>query len=154
MDPIDNPMTQLARMYALVEDDLRRAARNNTPISMGELAANEEIRRLQKGPWQLKNIVNSLRSFGHLKPFGVGAGMKYTWDLDSPPFVFAARKRERMRTDPSDPTTLVERAPTTAAPTRVHQNANKEVEFVFNGVEFVVGINPATGNLRLKIEQT
>lgn len=155
MNTIDNPMVRLARLYSLVEAQLRRAASENEFIPMGDLQSNREIMEAAKNELQVKYVVNSLRDFGHIKTVGDRARMRYMWDVDSPPFVFGSAKREKMRTAPSEP--IVKKSvqqESLAEPTVRAASGGREVEFVFNGVEFVVGINPATGNLRLKIEQT
>jgi hypothetical protein len=172
MNNINNPMAQLARLYAAIEAELRRAAREQYPTSIDRLRQNPDIADLEKSAWQVRDLVRTLHKRGFVAAHGTGRRVRYAWNLDAPPLTFRKKQLERMYTAPSEPviertepgaTTVVTPLPFTepAAPAAVTPESmtppialqNKEVEFVFHGVEFVVGINPATGNLRLKIEK-
>jgi len=144
MDPINNPMTQLAKMYSLIEGYLRR-----DPISMSELCHKQDILDTQKNPWQPRDIIKQLTFKKHIIVKGIGKAMTYEWDKDSPPFILRLKQQRLKKEQASKPIIAPHELPITA-PKRIV--ATKEIELVIGGNMLVIGRNEKTGRLRIVIE--
>lgn len=132
----ETPMGQLALMYKLIEDNLRKSE-----LSLHALRQVPEIKNTEKSAWQVRDILKVLDRHGCLVKLGTGRGMTYKWDPTAPPFTLNL-KAER----------LARKQPGPVAVTRPH-DAPKEMEVVFAGMMVTLGINPVTGNFRVILEK-
>lgn len=152
---INNPITQLANLFNLVEARLRRAAAEKHYIGLSDLMKDPDINAAAKDHVQVKNVLKTFRDHGHLYHIGTSRWTTYIWNVDSPPFVLGKRIERRKKVDPSEPVIVNS---DTAAPnlTKLGSEAAppKEIELVFGKNQIVIGTNPATGRMRIIIEET
>lgn len=153
-NPINNPLTQLARMYALIEGALRFKIH-----TIEELRNLPEIKAAEKSTWQVADIVRTLYRKGHLIQGNRDkTTLCYSWDTDSPPFIFKSKQRKQATKAPSKPTIIKPNSPNgpISPISPINQTAfqipTKEIELVFDGTIVVIGKNPETGRIRITIE--
>lgn len=132
----ETPMGQLALMYKLIEDNLRKSE-----LSLHALRQVPEIRDNEKSAWQVRDILKVLDKHQCILKIGQGRGMSYKWDPTAPPFTLNL-KAER----------LARKQPGPVAVTRPH-TAPKEMEIEFAGVILTLGVSPTSGRFRIIIEE-
>jgi len=149
---VNNPVAQIAQMYNFLEAHLRKG-----PIGMSDLLAKDDIRKHAKNAFQVRDLIKTLIKRGHVIKTGSSTDARYVWDPKSPPFVLPTRQMKQKHTAPSEPqvTSFTDRRATTKVAT-----ATKEVELVLpstkpgeQATSVIIGRNPATGRIRITIEE-
>jgi hypothetical protein len=141
------PMSQLAKVYQLLESHLRRAASTNKPFSIAELNSQGDLAAIIKSTWQVRDILNGLSKRNFVNIIKDGNQNRYTWNLNAPPFIMRLKDRKMIDTQPSRPelTTFNESKRRVVTPA-------KEIELVVGKTLIVVCRNVITGRLRIVIE--
>jgi len=167
--PVNNPVSQLARMYSALEERLRWAATSNLPITIAELNETPAIKAIAKSEWQVRGIITTWSGKGFVKEVGrrdtKGLPVEYMWNLNSAPFVLGKRTQKSMIINPSTPeitkaVSNIEAAEThryqpaaAASSGKTKQSAESDIELAFGDTLVIIGKNPATGRIRITIEQ-
>lgn len=161
---INNPISQLAKMYNMLEAHLRKAAHDNTVITIKELRSKPDVAALEKSPWQVRDALKTFRNHGHLVETtkgGRGHEQEYYWDVNSPPFVLGKRIERRKKVDPSKPVVVnsgTDKPLAAPEPNFVKLETKavspKEIELVFGDKQIIIGTNPVTGRMRITIEES
>jgi hypothetical protein len=144
MEPMAT-LPQVAKTYAKVEEIMRRASAENTPITFNTLWASPDLQNTATNKQQARDCLSYLFKRGCLASFPVpakengGQRVAYLWK-EGEKFSIATKK--------VTPNVKPSKVETTKFAT---SNPN-EVELVINGMEMVAGINPLTGRFRITIE--
>jgi hypothetical protein len=147
MSSINNPLSQLAQIYALLEANLRKAATSHKPLTLVDLNSIPEIKDKVKSAWQVRDCMGNLAAKDFVIKTGVGKAKNYIWNLNAPPFVLKTSQREKIKTQPSEPVIKQEKK------RAVHSTPSQEYELVIGNTMITIGKNPSTGNMRLTIEE-
>lgn len=103
----NNPIAQVAQMYNLIEDHLRRAATHDIPLTLSALNKQGDIKAIAKSGYQVRDLIKSLVRKG----FVLHDERGYRWAMNAGPFVLSNKSLQRTRTEPSEPKVQRIRAP-------------------------------------------
>lgn len=135
----ETPMAQLAKMYKLIEEHLRREE-----LSMHALREKPDVKAAEKTNWQVRDIFRTLTKHDCLIKRGSGKSTTYRWNPDAPPFTLDLKAKQKgMRQ--AGPVAVVKPLPVVAPP--------KQMEIEFGGVILTLGTNPNTGLFRIIVDQ-
>lgn len=139
-------LTQLARLYQLIESHLRKHE-----LTLHDLRQMGDIKATEKTNFQVRDLIYRLHEKGYLEKHGAEAPFKYKWKADAPPFTVTHQMQKAATRKPGKvvSTKIAEEdMPKPKAP-----KPPKALELVFGGVLITISTNAATGNLRINIEQ-
>jgi hypothetical protein len=137
---LNNPMAQLAKVYKIVEERLRRATNDNAPISMAQLLEKPDLQDAMKNADQVRHTVKTMTDKGFVIKIGTFVNAKYKWNPNAGPFTLETKTARLAQKTPSE-VKITKKEPTP-----------REIELVIDDVTIVVGKNPATGRIRVIIE--
>lgn len=130
-----------AKLVAQVEQALKRAAPEG--ITLNQLVALPSVAEHATGKQQIRDLVDNMRKHQCVDAQRTGSGPKaplaFKW-VDGMLYQPVAAKRNK-------PT----KAPSPVQATKYAAPNPNEVELCLNGIEIVIGVNPATGRVRLRI---
>jgi hypothetical protein len=132
----ETAMGQLALMYRLVEEHLRREE-----LSLHALRLKDDISKNERTAWQVRDLIRTLDKHDCLIKLGTGRGTTYKWNPEAKPFTLNLRAERLASTQPG-PVSISKPIP-----------KPKQMEIEFAGVVLTLGVNPETGLFRIIIDQ-